>query len=166
MPGGRPSAYDLQTAEAILVLLAEGQSLSEICRRDDMPARSTVSLWIANNVEGFADKYVGARDAQAEHFADEIIEISDDGRNDWVERNAGDGETGVVVDHEHIARSKLRVDSRKWLMARMAPKRYGDRITAEHTGADGKDLIPEADPSKIALAILSVLRGAKPEGER
>lgn len=165
MPPVRSAPYDPDAAEVILGLLAEGRSLKEICRRDDVPARSTVSLWIAHNIEGFADKYAGARDAQAEHFADEIIEISDDGRNDWIERNVGDGETIVVADHEHIARSKLRVDSRKWLMARMAPKRYGDRITAEHAGADGKDLIPDTDPSKIALAILSVLRGAKPESE-
>src|SRR4051794_16693229 len=64
-----------------------------------------------------------ARAAQADHFADEIIAIADDTSGDWIER---DGE--LMVNHEHIQRSRLRVDARKWLMARMAPKKYGDKV--------------------------------------
>lgn len=62
-------------------------------------------------------------------MAEEILEIADDGTNDWMMRQ---GENGValepIVDHEHISRSKLRVDARKWLMAKMQPKKYGDYV--------------------------------------
>lgn len=95
-------------------------------------------------------------DLRCERMAEEIQEISDDGSNDWMER-----EGITVADHEHIQRSKLRVDSRKWLLSKMMPKKYGDRVSAEVTGADGKDLIPEVDPSKIALAMMAIIAAAK-----
>lgn len=89
----------------------------------------------------FRDQYARAREAQAEHWADEIIEISDDGTNDWTERQNKDGSTYEAIDSEHINRSRLRVDTRKWLMARMAPKKYGDKVTQEVTGGDGGPLV-------------------------
>lgn len=165
---GRPAAYAPQVADEILQLLAEGLSLSEICRREDMPARSTVNLWVAHDTEGFADRYARARDAQAERYAEEIIEISDDGTNDWVARRQGD-ETITAADHEHIQRSKLRVDSRKWLMARMAPKRYGDRMSTELTGKDGAALIPTTlDDRELAQRIYAGLldAGIEPDQAR
>ncbi len=65
---------------------------------------------------------------QAEHFAGEIIEIADASVNDRFTDDKGK----VLVDHEVVARDRLRVETRKWLMARMAPKKYGDRM--QHTG--------------------------------
>jgi len=61
-------------------------------------------------------------------LAEEILEISDDGSNDWMERKRQDGSVETVLNSEHINRSRLRVDSRKWLLSKMAPKKYGDRI--------------------------------------
>ena len=74
---------------------------------------------------------------QADHFADEIIEIADDASNDWMERERKDGSTEAVLNYEHVQRSRLRIDARKWLMARMAPKKYGDKIT--HTGDENDE---------------------------
>ena len=71
-----------------------------------------------------------AREAQAEHWADEIIEIADDSGLDVV----NNGEGGYRIDGEAIQRARLRVDARKWLMSKLAPKKYGDRVTNEHTG--------------------------------
>ena len=66
---------------------------------------------------------------------EEMLEIADDGSNDWMERTGKDGETGdKVVDHEHVSRSKLRVDTRKWMLARMAPKKYGDATNIKLSG--------------------------------
>jgi hypothetical protein len=101
-----------------------------------MPSKTTVMRWLAAHAE-FRDQYAGAREAQADYYAEEIVEISDDGTNDWMERKRGDGETEEVENKEVLNRSRLRVDTRKWLMARMAPKKYGDRITQELTGKDG-----------------------------
>lgn len=100
-----------------------------------MPDKSTVLRWLARYPE-FRDQYAQAREAQADHFADEILEIADDASNDWMVRKQGEDEV-EVTNHEHISRSKLRVDARKWLMSKMAPKKYGERITQEHTGSVG-----------------------------
>jgi len=99
-----------------------------------MPDKSTVIRWLARYQE-FRDQYACARGAQADYYAEEIIEISDDGSNDWMERQRGDGSTEEVENKEVLARSRLRVDTRKWLMARMAPKKYGDKVIQEH-GSD------------------------------
>lgn len=156
----KPSAYSPEVAKQICDLLASGLSLREICRRDDMPAQSTVYLWVSNDHEGFSEQYARAREAQAHFLADEILEIADDGSNDWVERQQGE-DTITVVDHEHIQRSKVRIDSRKWLMSKLAPKRYGEKLAV--TGADGKDLIPpdSTDPTRMAALLLAVLREPK-----
>src|SRR4051794_9310681 len=121
---GRPSLYTAEIAAEIFERLASGESLSSVCRADRMPTRQAVHEWIAADRGGFGDKYARACNARADRFADEIIEIADDTSNDWIVR---DGET--VINHEHIQRSRLRVDARKWLMARMAPKKYGDKVT-------------------------------------
>lgn len=120
-----------------------------------MPAQSTVYLWVSNDHDGFSERYARAREAQAHFLADEILEIADDGSNDWTERQQGE-DAITVVDHEHIQRSKVRIDARKWLMAKMAPKRYGDKLAV--TGADGKDLIPAeaTDPRRLAVALHAI----------
>lgn len=141
MAGGRPSDYSAEIATLICTRLGLGESLREICRDDDMPSKSTVMRWLASNSE-FRDQYACAREVQADYYAEEIIEISDDGSNDWMERRRSDGSSEEVENKEVLARSRLRVDTRKWLMARMAPKKYGDKITQEVTGADGAALVP------------------------
>lgn len=132
----RPSDYGPEITTAICVRLGLGESLREICRDDDMPDKSTVMRWLAQHPE-FRDQYACAREAQADYFAEEIIEISDDGTNDWMERKNSDGTTYEVENREVLNRSRLRVDTRKWLMARMAPKKYGDKIE-QNVQMDGK----------------------------
>ena len=61
-------------------------------------------------------------------YADQILEIADDASRDWVTKKNADGSTYQVFDGEHVQRARLRIDSRKWLMSKMAPKKYGDRI--------------------------------------
>ncbi len=129
-------------ADRICAQIAEGQSLREICRADDMPGKSTVFQWLQKD-KAFADQYAQAREAQADHWADEILEIADDGTNDWTKRQNRDGSTYTEVDHEHVTRSRLRVDSRKWLMSKLLPKKYGDRVDLTHTGKDGGPVVIE-----------------------
>jgi hypothetical protein len=62
----------------------------------------------------------------AEAIAEDILDIADNGRNDWMERN-GEDAAGWLLNGESIQRAKLRVDSRKWLLSKLAPKKYGDR---------------------------------------
>src|SRR4029079_17935017 len=111
--------------------MAEGESLRSICRDEQMPALSTVFLWLSKDGT-FSEQYARAIEARVMVMEGEIMEIADDGRNDTYEV---DGTTRT--DHDVIARSRLRVDTRKWLMARMAPKKYGDKIAAEVSGPGG-----------------------------
>lgn len=87
----------------------DGKSMRAICADDGMPSKATVFQWLATDAQ-FRAAYVLAKQLLAETLAEEIIEIADDVSADWVE-----GENGPVFDNEHVQRSRLRVDSRKWL---------------------------------------------------
>lgn len=137
-PGPKPgqlSEYTPERARRICDEIASGISLRTICAQEGMPACSTVFLWLTKHPE-FSEQYARAREAQADTMAEDILEIADDGRNDWVKTQEG----GDAYNGDHVQRSKLRVDARKWLMSKMAPKKYGDKVTQELVGKDGSQL--------------------------
>lgn len=135
--GGRPSSYSEDIALEILSRMAGGESVKSICDDHHIPARSTVMLWVAENREGFSDRYAKACQARAHYWADELLDIADDGSNDWMERCDPDGNViGYSVNGEAVSRSKLRVDSRKWLLSKMLPK-FADKQEISHTGKGG-----------------------------
>jgi hypothetical protein len=138
MTAGRPTLFTLELANEICVRIASGRSLRTICEADDMPTDRTIFRWLAAD-EKFRQQYALAREAQTEALAEDILEIADDGTNDWMERKHGDS-VAWVENGEAIQRSKLRVDSRKWLMSKMAPKKYGDKITQELQNPDGSPI--------------------------
>lgn len=134
---GRPSDFTPEIANAICERLIDGESLRGICSDDDMPHASTVCRWLSADAD-FREQYAHAREAQADTLFDDVLEIADDARNDWMERR-GEDDAGWVANGENIQRSRLRVDARKWMAAKLAPKKYGDRQTVEHTDPDGKN---------------------------
>jgi hypothetical protein len=146
---GRTSLYSAEIAESICHRLIEGETLRQICRDEAMPDRATVHRWLASN-EAFRDQYTRARELQADNWFEEIVEIADDSSQDMIFTDEGEPR----INSEFVQRSKLRVDARKWVAAKAVPKKYGDRITAEHVGKDGASLIvptvvvksDEADP--------------------
>ena len=103
-----------------------------ICASEGMPVTSVVYNWLTVDKE-FSDRYARAREQQAEHYLDEIIAISDDVTLDEII----DGEGNPRTNHEAIQRSRLKVDTRKWAMSKLAPKKYGDKIQQEIVGANG-----------------------------
>lgn len=152
MPVGRPSKYTEDLAERICLELTDGRSLRSICNEEEWaPDISTVMRWLYSKEE-FRIHYARAREQQAELMADELLDIADDGTNDWMERTKRDGTTETVPDHEHINRSRLRVDTRKWVASKLLAKKYGDklavtdpdgnqavvRVLIEHVGHQGK----------------------------
>ena len=139
MARGRPSAYTAEIAEAICGRLAAGESLRTICEDDGMPDESTVRQWAIENREGFSPHYARAREVQFERWADEILEIADDGSCDYVVRTDDNGPE-LVVDQEHINRSRLKVDARKWLLSKLLPKKFGDKL--ELSGDPERPLVP------------------------
>jgi len=159
-PRGRPSTFTWAVANKICERLAEGETLRSICRDKGMPAASVVRRWALDDREGFYAHYARARDTGLDAMADELLDIADDGEND---RDA-DGK----ADSEHINRSRLRVDTRKWYLSKLAPKRYGDRSSLELTGANGGPVsINDTErASKLAgLMALAEQRKAKDEGD-
>ncbi len=103
-----------------------------ICASEGMPVTSVVYNWLTVDKE-FSDRYARAREQQAEHFLDEIIAISDETSLDEIMDSEGNPRT----NHEAIQRSRLKVDTRKWAMSKLAPKKYGDKIQQEIVGANG-----------------------------
>ena len=120
---GRPSTYTQEIADEICGQLAEGTSLRTICLADDMPAKSTVFKWLREQ-EGFSDQYARAKEESADALVEEILDIADDGSNDWMERENKDGSTTTVLNGEHVQRSRLRVDTRKWIASKLKAKKY------------------------------------------
>jgi len=133
----RPSEYSQEAVSAILERLADGESLRAICADDGMPSKSSVFKWLSQNKE-FADQYARAREVQADVLFDEILEIADNGLNDTYQDENGN----VRTDQDVIARSRLRVDSRKWMAGKLRPKVYGDKLAL-----GGADDLPPIDYS-------------------
>lgn len=116
--------------------MSDGQSLRKICMADDMPASSTVYLWLTKHPE-FSEKYTRASEDRAHALAEEALEIADDSSGDWIKT-----EDGERLNSEHVQRSRLRVDTRKWFASKLAPKKYGEKVQQEHSGPDGAPLVP------------------------
>jgi hypothetical protein len=110
------TTFTEEMALTICERLANGESLKAICTSDDMPARSTVFKWLAEN-KTFSDMYARAREEQAEFMADEIVSIAD----------------GQTTDSD-VQRDRLRIDARKWVAAKLLPRKYGDKLELEHGG--------------------------------
>ncbi len=122
---GRPSLYTEALAAKICRRLADGEPLRSICRDKVMPDKATVLRWLADKAKAdFRDQYAHAREMQADALFDEVLEIADDVSGDW----STDKDGKKSLDHEHVQRSRLRVDTRKWAAGKMAPKRYGDKL--------------------------------------
>lgn len=137
MTAGRPTSYSKNLGTEICELLITGKSLKQITKEENMPAESTVYLWLVHNPE-FSEQYTYAKNAQAIAWEEDLIEISDDDSLD-----IGFTEDGKpFVKGENIQRAKLRVDTRKWIMGKNAAKKYGDstNINQRFVDKEGNDL--------------------------
>jgi hypothetical protein len=123
---GRPTIYTEELVSEIFRRMAEGESAVSICKDPRMPTRSTLFDWASKNKE-FSDRYDEARMRQCLYWVEEIDDIA---------KGEGDDEAKQAL----TARDRLRVDTRKWMASKVVPKLYGDKITQEHTGPEGKEL--------------------------
>lgn len=122
----RPTKYNEKLDKEICERLASGESLNAICKSEHMPDRTNVMRWLLATDNPVYDKfrtnYAQAREIQYQCMADDIIDICDDGSNDYMVRHGKDGEESWVLNGEHVQRSRLRVDTRKWFMSKVLPK--------------------------------------------
>ena len=107
----------------ICFAIANGASAFQLCQKPNMPSYTSLYAWLATD-PGFKAMWDQALTLRSEKLVDELLEIADDGSNDYDYVDAN----GVAhVNGENIARAKLRVDTRKWLAAKLLPKKYGDK---------------------------------------
>lgn len=130
---GRPTTYSKKVAEELCFYLAQGKSLRTVCDYEGMPHLSTVFRWFQIHPD-FCEQYARAKQESADAMAEEILDIADDGTNDWMTIETKGGFEKEVPNNEVLQRSRLRVDTRKWLMAKMKPKKYGERIDMTSNG--------------------------------
>lgn len=145
---GRPSKYNPETAARVCELIASNPIRLDVLlkQHDDLPDARTVWVWLAKYDE-FRQMYALAREAQVEPLVEETIEISDFGKNDTYV----DDEGALRVDNDVIQRSKLRVDTRKWLIEKLAPKKYGQLVKTELSNPDGS--LRGMSPAQIAAKL-------------
>lgn len=123
---GRPSEYTQSIADRICELLADGISLRTVCKMDGMPAGATVFKWMRENDE-FLKQYARAKQESADAMAEDILEIADTAEQ--IVRSGAEKKSGAYAQTQ-----RLRVESRKWLMAKMKPKKYGDKVDVTSGG--------------------------------
>ncbi len=134
---GRPSDYTAELADSICDRLAGGESLLKICESDDFPEQATIFRWLSKN-PSFCENYARARQFWAHSEFEKLMQIADTPQEGVKTRTTDKGlevTTGDMTDHR-----RLQVDTRKWALARMFPKVYGDATLLKHGDPDGNAL--------------------------
>lgn len=126
-PVGRPARYHFLLAAEILVRIAGGESLKRICQDPRLPSDTTVNEWVIDDVEGFAARYARARMIAAERIFEECLEIADNTEGDFRIVYDAKGTPSVMADHYHMNRARLMVDTRKFMLAKLYPRKFGEK---------------------------------------
>jgi len=135
---GRPTIYNGELGIKICSRIAKGESLRSIVKDDKMPVSSTIFRWLLEeDKKKFKEQYKEARNVQAELMFEELLEIADE--ND---------------DKETSNRSRLRVDTRKWYLSKVLPKKFGDKL----------DLT--SDNEKIQPVLVTYVNEKEPENNK
>lgn len=128
-PRGRPTKYTPELGDKICEQIVNGDSLRTICKPDAMPSVVTFFAWL-RTFPDFLKQYEAAKMEQAEGMSEDMIDIADNANNDWMEKFDKEGVSiGWMLNGEHVQRSRLRIDTRKWLASKLKPKKYGDSTT-------------------------------------
>lgn len=136
-------------SQAVLQGMRDGLSAFKACQAAGVP-QSTFNRWVDADAK-LAEDYAHAREDLIERMANELLELADsevpetgDGKRDW----------------QAIQQRKLQVDSRKWLLSKLAPKKYGDRL--ELAGDKENPLqVQTIDASKLSTDVLAQIIAAK-----
>lgn len=131
----RPELYTPEIGNEICTLIStSNKSLRTICKELKISV-SSVLLWLSTDKHPeFKEQYARAKEEQADFLAEEMIEIADDSSKDNMTITGPDGKLKVVEDREWTNRSRLRVDTRKWIASKLKPKKYGDKIDVTTQG--------------------------------
>lgn len=122
---GQPTTFTQEIADEICQELAEGKSLRTVCEPEHMPAVKTIFNWMRTN-EQFLQQYTRAKQESADAMAEEILDIADEASNKIMGDDKSDG--------ARLQAERLRIETRKFLMAKMKPKKYGDKLDLTSDG--------------------------------
>jgi hypothetical protein len=141
--------YSAEIAEKICEEIAtSSKSMKTICAELNLRV-PTVLNWLSEGHEGhrpdFCKMYARAKEMQADYMAEEMLDIADDGSNDFMTITKGN-ETYEVENKEWTSRSNLRLDTRKWIASKLKPKKYGDRLELDG-GVESRTIL---DPEQLA----------------
>jgi hypothetical protein len=120
---GRPTKYSNEWARQFCDLISQGKSVVDICAMEGQPSRDSVYAWMRER-EDFSDMYARAREERADRLFEELFEIADKPCTNQVE----------------VQQQRNRLDTRKWALSKLAPRKYGDRLEHDHKG--GLDFRP------------------------
>ena len=152
--------YDAELAAKVLDLLAQSGSLRRVCRELGV-SRNSIIPWVVDNTEGFGDAYARAKEHGIDTLVEETLDIADDGSNDYMET-----EHGPALNSESIQRSKVRVETRRWLAERLAPRRYGLRQGLDVTSSDGTLQMDETARSARVAQLVALAAKRKEDDEK
>lgn len=126
---GSPLTYTAELGEEICMAIATtSEGLNKLCKmHPHWPNPNTIYEWRIK-IKDFGEMYARAKQSQVEVLVDEILSIADDTSNDYIANDEGK----LVYNNEHVNRSRLRIDSRKWFAAKLAPRVYGDKVETTH----------------------------------
>lgn len=131
----------------ILVGLADGRSLRSVLRdgKGRMPSVGTFLQWVAED-PAMAEQYARARALCLDAMAEDIIEIAD---TPEIGQKSVSKATGLeITEGDMVEHRRLRVESRKWLLSKLAPKKYGELKHVEHSGKVGLESLIAGDDDK------------------
>jgi hypothetical protein len=141
LPGRSDAAaltHTTELAEKVLEQLMKGRTLSDVCRDDGMPAAQTVRRWVFDDPEGFAARYLRARQIGAVAMAHQAYEIAADALDAWTRQQGKRGGAAAARDRELVGRSLLRIGARCWLLAKLLPGICGDQAPPASMGKTGE----------------------------
>ena len=149
---GRPSEYSKEIVEEICEQIATtNKGIATILKeKDEYPSEKTFYNWLNSENSEFLQLYARAKERQAERLVAEILEISDEVSHDTLKTEEG----SEYANHEWISRSRLRVDSRKWLASKLLPKKYGEKLDVTSDGKalpSATNIIKLSDGTEISI---------------
>lgn len=120
---GRHSTYSTEIAKLICEeIVTSNKGIREICKNKDFPSERSIYTWLSKH-QDFAQMYARAKKFQMEILGEEIIQIADDNSKD-----------DTLMGATHVNRARLQIDARKWIMSKLNPKKYGDKLDVTTDG--------------------------------
>jgi hypothetical protein len=115
------------------------KGLEEVCEENGFPNARSIYRHLVSS-EQFSQKYARGREHQLQLLADQLVPLADKDRICQKRTIKADGSEEVVI-LDQVERTKLQIETRKWLLGKLAPKKYGDKLQQQITGEDGGPLV-------------------------